>query len=86
MTIVALANVLEDGLVRRRFHAEPAVQATELLLQRPLRRSRWRPRADEVATHLHVRDYVPPVLRQFRSPHDPTPRVHLCPTAATRSW
>ncbi len=79
MTIVALANVLEDGLVRRRFHAEPAVQATELLLQErtPSTVAVARPRADEVATHLHVRDYVPPVLRRFRSPHDPTPRIHI---------
>jgi cyclic beta-1,2-glucan synthetase len=79
MTIVALANVLDDGLMRRRFHAEPAVQATELLLQErtPSTVAVARPRADEVATHLHVRDYVPPVLRRFRSPHDQTPRTHL---------
>jgi cyclic beta-1,2-glucan synthetase len=33
MTIVALADALLDGLMRERFHAEPIVQATELLLQ-----------------------------------------------------
>src|SRR5262249_57344618 len=33
MTIVALANVLLDGRMRERFHAQPMVQATELLLQ-----------------------------------------------------
>ena len=33
MTIVALANTLLNGLMRRRFHSEPRVQATELLLQ-----------------------------------------------------
>ena len=33
MTIVAIANVLLDGAMRARFHAEPIVQATELLLQ-----------------------------------------------------
>ena len=33
MTLVALANVLHDGAMRARFHAEPIVQATELLLQ-----------------------------------------------------
>jgi len=33
MTIVALGNVLFDGRMRARFHAEPRVQATELLLQ-----------------------------------------------------
>jgi cyclic beta-1,2-glucan synthetase len=33
MTIVAIANILLDGAMRNRFHAEPMVQATELLLQ-----------------------------------------------------
>ncbi|WP_304618861.1 GH36-type glycosyl hydrolase domain-containing protein [Paracoccus sediminilitoris] len=33
MTIVAIANVLHDGRMRRRFHAEPAIRAAELLLQ-----------------------------------------------------
>ncbi len=33
MTIVAIADALLDGVMRARFHAEPMVQATELLLQ-----------------------------------------------------
>ena len=33
MTIVAIADALLDGTMRARFHAEPMVQATELLLQ-----------------------------------------------------
>src|SRR5208283_5284046 len=33
MTIVAIADALLDGVMRARFHAEPSVQATELLLQ-----------------------------------------------------
>jgi cyclic beta-1,2-glucan synthetase len=33
MTIVAIADALLGGLMRERFHAEPIVQATELLLQ-----------------------------------------------------
>ncbi len=79
MTVVALGNVLSRNAMRERFHAEPAVQATELLLQErtPSTVAVARPRADEVSTHLHVRDFVPPVLRRFRSPHDPTPRAHL---------
>ena len=32
MTIVAIADALLDGVMRARFHAEPIVQATELLL------------------------------------------------------
>ena len=33
MTITAIADALLDGVMRNRFHAEPIVQATELLLQ-----------------------------------------------------
>jgi cyclic beta-1,2-glucan synthetase len=79
MTVVALANTLLDEVMRRRFHAEPMVQATELLLQERTPRDVMvaRPRAEEVGSHLHVRDFVPPVLRRFSSPHDLIPRTHL---------
>jgi cyclic beta-1,2-glucan synthetase len=79
MTIVALANVLSAGSIRRRFHADPAVGATELLLQErtPRAVAVARPRVDEVRSPLHVRETVPPVLRRFLSPHDPTPRAQL---------
>ncbi len=79
MTIVSLANVLLEGTMRRRFGAEPAVQATELLLQErtPRNVTVARPGAEDTRTDLHVLDEVPPVLRRFRSPHDPTPRTHL---------
>ncbi|MBW8883656.1 MAG: glycosyl transferase, partial [Planctomycetia bacterium] len=33
MTIVGIANALHDGRMRARFHSEPIIQATELLLQ-----------------------------------------------------
>ncbi|HEX3595352.1 MAG TPA: glucoamylase family protein [Polyangiaceae bacterium] len=33
MALVAFANVLHDGSMQRRFHSEPRVQATELLLE-----------------------------------------------------
>jgi cyclic beta-1,2-glucan synthetase len=79
MTILALANVLEEGVMRRRFHAEPAIQASELLLQErtPRTVAVARPRAEEGQALLHVREEVPPVLRRFRSPHDSPPRTHL---------
>ncbi|TQS73348.1 glycosyl transferase [Rhodobacteraceae bacterium] len=38
MTIVAIANVLTDGLMRDRFHREPMIHASELLLQERLPR------------------------------------------------
>ncbi|HEX6260778.1 MAG TPA: glucoamylase family protein, partial [Woeseiaceae bacterium] len=79
MSLVALANVLHDGVMRARFHAEPRMQATELLLQERTPRDVLvtRPRVEEVRTVANVRDIVSPVLRRFNSPHDSTPAVHL---------
>jgi cyclic beta-1,2-glucan synthetase len=79
MTVVAIADALQDGKMRARFHAEPIIQATELLLQeRPPRDVLVaRPRADEVGAAATIRELVPPMLRRFQSPHDLVPRTHL---------
>ena len=79
MSLVAIANVLNDGAMRRRFHAEPMVQATELLLQERTPRDVLvaRPRAEEVSASAQVRELVPPVLRRFTTPHTSIPRTHL---------
>ncbi len=79
MSLVALGNVLNDGAMVARFHADPIVEATELLLQERMPRDVLvaRPRAEEVKSAADVRDLVPPVLRRFSSPHDAIPRTHL---------
>jgi cyclic beta-1,2-glucan synthetase len=79
MSLVALANVLHDGVMRTRFHAEPSMQATELLLQERTPRNVLvaRPRVEEVQAVANVHDLVPAVIRHFTSPHDPTPVTHL---------
>jgi len=79
MTIVALANVLLEAPMRRRFRAEPIVQATELLLQErtPVTVAVARTPSEDARAHLQVVDDVPAVLRRFRSPHDAVPRTHL---------
>ncbi|HET9942831.1 MAG TPA: glucoamylase family protein, partial [Terriglobia bacterium] len=79
MSLVAIANVLNDGLMRSRFHAEPIVRATELLLQERTPRDVpvARPRAEEVSAAAQVRDLIPPMSRRFTSPHEATPRTHL---------
>ena len=79
MSLVAITNTLRNGIMRGRFHADPIVQATELLLQeRPPRDVpvKW-VRADEVSQIELVRDLVPPMLRRFHSPHDRIPRTHV---------
>ena len=79
MTLVALGNVVNDDSMVERFHADPIVEATELLLQERMPRNSLvsRPRAEEVKSEADVRDSVPPILRRFTSPHDTIPRTHL---------
>jgi cyclic beta-1,2-glucan synthetase len=79
MVVVAIANALHDGAMRGRFHADPIVQATELLLQERTPRdvAVARPRADEVQAVGDVREFIPPVERHFTSPHGAMPRTHL---------
>ncbi len=67
MTLVAIANTLDGNRMVERFHADPRVQATELLLQERVPRSAavMRPREEEEA-RLPVP--VPPVaVRRLRS-------------------
>ena len=61
MSLLALHNVLYNGLMRARFHADPQVQATELLLQERTPRNVvvTRARAEEADVAIHVRDDVP---------------------------
>ncbi len=79
MTVVAIANALHGTIMRTRFHAEPIIQATELLLQERTPRdvAVARPRAEEVAAAAQVREIVPPMQRRFESPHDAVPRTHV---------
>ena len=50
MTIVAIANVLQDGRMRARFHREPMIRAVDLLLHERMPRdvAVAHPRAEEV--------------------------------------
>ena len=79
MTLVSIANALQDGVMRSRFHAEPTVQATELLLQeRPPRDvAVARPRAAEVKTAAKPDYLAASRPHRFYSAHDATPRVNL---------
>jgi len=79
MALVALGNVLNDRAMVERFHADPLIEATELLLQERMPRDVLvaRPRSEEVKSAADVRDLVPPVLRRFTSPHDAIPRTHV---------
>ncbi len=78
MTIVAIANTLLNGVMRARFHSEPRVQATELLLQE--RTPRYvavaHVRAAE-STTAKAHSLLPGIPHQNLSPYDTTPRTRL---------
>ncbi len=77
MIVTALANALLDDPMVKRFHADPRVQATELLLQErvPRHTPTIQPRPlDE------MRVVAPPpaiTMRQFRSPHTDVPHAQF---------
>jgi cyclic beta-1,2-glucan synthetase len=77
MTLVALANVLRGDVMVNRFHSDPRVQATELLLQErvPRHTPTVQPRPlDE------MRAVAPPPMtpmRRFRSPHTVFPHAQF---------
>ena len=86
MTLVAIANALHDGAMRARFHAEPIVQATELLLQERTPRdvAVARPRAEEVKAAANVRELVPPMHAPVPFAARPASPARTCSrTAAT---
>ncbi len=77
MTIVAIANALLEDVMVERFHADPRVKATELLLQERVPRQApiIDPRPAEESHAAAPVVAVPP--RRLRSPHTPYPRAHI---------
>ena len=67
MSLIALANVLNDGAMRSRFHAEPMVQATELLVAgaHAARRAGCAASRGRSVRSAQVRELIPPVVRRF---------------------
>ncbi len=78
MLLVAIANVLHAGAMRARFHAEPTMQAAELLLQERTPRdvAVAEPRPEELMALADVHEFVAPIVRRFVTPHGPV-RTHL---------
>ena len=79
MILVSLDNLLNDRIMQRRFHSEPLVQATELLLQERIPRGvkLLRPRAEEVKSDGMRRLSAGPDPRRYNSADLPTPRTQL---------
>jgi len=79
MTITAIADALLDGVMRNRFHAEPIVQATELLLQERVPRevTATPPSVSETISATRIREMEGPGAWQRASPHSATPTTQL---------
>ena len=79
MSIVAIADALLDGVMRGRFHAEPMIQATELLLQERMPRDVAIVHPWEVQVHspAQARFIEPAGGRHFTGAHQPAPVSHL---------
>ncbi|HEV2764495.1 MAG TPA: glucoamylase family protein, partial [Pyrinomonadaceae bacterium] len=84
MTFTALDNLLNGGPLQRRFHEEPLVQATELLLQERIPRgvTAAHPRAEEVLSSRVVRTLMGLVTRTYDTADLPTPRVQILSNGA----
>ena len=79
MTIVGIANALHDGRMRARFHAEPIVQATELLLQERMPRdvALARPPPEQATAAAEIESLLPEIRRHYTTAHSRVPRTHL---------
>jgi len=79
MSLVALTNVLFDDRMENRFHAEPLVQATELLLQEriPVGVRAAHPRAEEVLTGRVAQTPEGMMTRVYHRVDTDTPRTQL---------
>jgi len=79
MSLVALGNMLTGGHMQDRFHADPVVHSTELLLQErvPRRIQLAQPHVEEVRFVRSVRDIPPPMQRSYPLADTPVPSTHF---------
>ncbi len=79
MAIVGIANALDDGRMRSRFHSEPIIQATELLLQERMPRDIAMARTvpEKLTVAAQIESLVPEIQRRYTSAHSRVPRTQL---------
>jgi len=79
MSLISLSNVIQDDRMERRFHADPVVQATELLLQErvPVGVPAMHPRAEEVLTGHVIQSFPGMITRVYDTANLETPRTQL---------
>ncbi len=79
MALLALAQVLLDRPMQRRFLTQPGFRATELLLQERIPRTGTHIQINREGVPAHRPGLAAPVatLRVYDTPHTPQPEVHL---------
>jgi cyclic beta-1,2-glucan synthetase len=79
MTVIAIANALQDGRMRERFHSEPIMRAAELLLQERMPRdvAVAIPPPEQAQTATRNAALAPVTERHYASAHSRVPRSHL---------
>ena len=79
MTVVGIANALLDGCMRTRFHSDPLIMASELLLQErtPRHVAIEHPRAEEVKISASETRRKAQVVRRLQAPFAGPPVSHL---------
>ncbi|MFL9828683.1 GH36-type glycosyl hydrolase domain-containing protein [Rhodoplanes sp. SY1] len=79
MTIVAIANTVQGGRMRARFHREPMIQASELLLQERMPREVVvaRPRVEELNPTTLQSGAAAPMVRRVSASAGDAPITHL---------
>lgn len=84
MTIAAIADALLDGLMRSRFHAEPIIKATELLLQERVPRevTTTPPLVSETTSAIRIRGIDVANSQRPVSPWSASPSTQLLSNAS----
>jgi cellobiose phosphorylase/cellulose synthase/poly-beta-1,6-N-acetylglucosamine synthase-like glycosyltransferase len=77
MSLVALVNVLHDDIFVTRFHADPRVKATELLLQERVPREAILAEARPAEGARALPQGGTAVSRRFRTPHTTSPHTQF---------
>ncbi|MBC7712312.1 MAG: hypothetical protein H7177_03180, partial [Rhizobacter sp.] len=78
MSLVSISNMLNDGLMLARFHREPIIQSSELLLQErtPKNIAVAKTRIESVKVE-HVSDTGEATIRKYTTSNHKVPRTHL---------
>lgn len=76
MSLLAIVNALHGNIMQRRFHAEPIVRATELLLQEKVPTDRPLPLPAESAVSEIIRTPATLLDRHFTTPHTAVPYTY----------